>query len=228
MENLQAVLRSILQNKKEQTRMTPTAIMNATTSMTARVTLTYPSGTHDKSSASVGDPVPCSRPTPRREIGDRCDDIRSGAPRGRTNGSSARPSGTVLSRADGRPTATQTRARCCGERLGRCVAEGSSVAVSRTAQSRTDVRPVAPQTRAGAPCLGARAPRQGRRRRSAVATRAKAGRPAGGGGGCPSHAPARVLGGGGGIGVKAGRPAGGGGCPSPNPDPRSPSSAVNG
>ena len=135
---------------------------------------------------------------------------------------------TVLSRADGRPAATQTRVRCCGGRLGRCVAEGGSVAVSRTAQSWTDVWPVAPQTRAGAPCLGGRAPRQGRRRRSAVATRAKAGRPAGGGGGCPSHAPARVLGGGGGIGVKAGRPAGGGGCPSPNPDPRSPSSAVNG
>ena len=56
----------------------PNSNHEPTTSMTARVTLTYPSGTHDKSNAFVRDPVLCSRFTARREIGHRCDDIRSG------------------------------------------------------------------------------------------------------------------------------------------------------
>ena len=105
--------------------------MNAKTSMTStRVILTYPFGTHDKSNAFFGDPVLCSRPTPRREIGDDAmisDQALSRPPcsvteggggadgavaGGRTGGGHADEravSRTVLSRADVRPAATQMR-----------------------------------------------------------------------------------------------------------------------
>ena len=71
--------RSILKNEKGHTKLNPRypkLFMNATTTMKlTRMIVAYPSGTYDKSSALLGDPVLCSRPTPRRAIEERFDAI---------------------------------------------------------------------------------------------------------------------------------------------------------